>query len=409
MIKTALTDRLLQVALVGLILMGVGAATVGPFQSIIGIEEIGFSDAAYALIVTGGAFFSVVASILVGIYTDQTGRFREALLAALAVGAVAGLLMFFVPSKIAFLLVHVVLFPVGATAFTQYFAISVVAANENPKLDRSYVATLPRATFSGAFALTPVVWGYALVKGVDVLAAYAVVAFANVLALAAVLTLWRRDHTVSQTVKSGKGLLASLSELTEPGLLLRMVLICVISATNGLYNILLGLLILNNLGGVESDVAVFAGLVAFIEIPVMMLTVRFLRVASASFLILIGVVIYGGFLAVLGLMPSIGFAWWLVLPAGIGAGIILSIPIGYVQNLVADRAGAGSSLLSVNHFGGAIIASAIFAVGTSVTDYQGVAMIGAVIAIASSALLFVLDYRKAQRMSPAQALDHGRG
>ncbi|KIC48772.1 MFS transporter [Tateyamaria sp. ANG-S1] len=407
MIKTALTDRFLQIALIGLILMGVGAATVGPFQSIIGIEQIGFSDAAYALIVTGGAFFSVVASILVGIYTDQTGRFREALLAALTIGAIAGVLMFLVPSKVAFLLVHVVLFPVGATAFTQYFAIAVMAANENPRLDRPYTTTLARATFSGAFAVTPVVWGYVLVQGVDVLGAYVVVACANILALAAVVMLWRGDRTVSQTAKSGKGLLASLRELTEPGLVLRMVLICVISATNGLYNILLGLLILNNLGGADADVAVFAGLVAFVEIPIMMLTVRFLRVVSASFLILVGVVIYGGFLAALGLMPSIGFAWWLVLPAGIGAGIVLSIPIGYVQNLVADRAGAGSSLLSVNHFGGAIIASAIFAAGSSVTDYQGVATMGAAIAIAASAVLFVLDYRRTRRTGSSKALDHG--
>ncbi|GGX62871.1 MFS transporter [Tateyamaria omphalii] len=399
MIKTALTDKLMQVALVGLTFMGVGAASVAPLQSIIGIEEIGFSDAAYAVIVTSGAFFSVVASILVGIYTDQTGRFREALLAALVVGTVAGLLMFFAPSKIAFLLVHVVLFPVGATAFTQYFAISVVAANENPQLDRPYAATLSRATFSAAFALTPVIWGYVLVQGVDVLAAYAVVAGANILAFVAVMMLWRRNHSVSETAKSGQGILASLLELTDLGLLVRMVLICVISATNGLYNILLGLLILNNLGGAESDVAVFAGLVAFVEIPVMLLAVRFLRVMSASFLILIGVVIYGGFLAILGAVPSIGFAWWLVLPAGVGAGIVLSIPIGYVQNLVADRAGAGSSLLSVNHFGGAIIASVIFALGSGVTDYQGIAMIGAMIACASAGCLYFLDQRRDRRVS----------
>lgn len=397
MIKIALTDRLLQVALIGVVLMGIGVATIGPFQSIIGIERIGFSDAAYALIVTCGALFSVIASVLVGIYTDQTGRFRAALLTSLIIGVVAGLLMFFVPSKIAFLLAHIVLFPVGSTAFTQYFAISVVAANENPKLERPYAATVVRAAFSGAYALTPVVWGYALAKGIDVMSAYAVIAFFNIVAFVAILTLWRGDHKLTQTEKSGKGLLASLSELSGVGLLVRLVLICVISATNGLYNILLGLLVLNNLGGAEADVAVFAGAVAFIEIPVMLLTVRFLRVVSASFLIFLGVVIYGGFLAVLGLMPSIGFAWWLVLPAGIGAGIVLSIPIGYVQNLVADRAGAGSALLSVNHFGGTIIASVIFAVGTSVTDYQGVAVAGSALAIAAAFSLFILDHRQARK------------
>lgn len=281
---------------------------------------------------------------------------------------------------------------------TQYFAISVIAAKENPALDRPYAATVVRAAFSGAYALTPVVWGYALAKGLDIMAAYAVIALVNVFAVVATLTLWSGTHKLSQTKNSGKGLLASLTELTEIGLLVRLVLICVVSATNGLYNILLGLLILNNLGGDEADVAVFAGAVAFIEIPVMMLMVRFLRMFSASFLILLGVAIYGGFLAVFGMMPSIQLAWWLVLPAGIGAGIVLSIPIGYVQNLVADRAGAGSALLSVNHFGGAIFASAIFAVGTSVSDYQGVAVAGAALALVAEFALFVLDYKQPKKL-----------
>ena len=399
--KTMLNDKLLQVALIGVVLMAIGVASVQPFQSIIGIERIGFSDAAFALIITCGAAISVAASVTAGIYTDQTGKFRTALQCALLIGMSGGLLMFIAPSKVAFIIVHVILFPAGATAFTQYFAIATVAANENPALNRASTTAFVRAAFSAAFALTPVAWGYALAKGVDLLTAYAIVAAANLIAFIVISRLWSSSRRLEVTGTSGKGFFASLSELTDRGLLVRLALICVISASNALYNILLGLLILNNLGGAEPDVAVFAGVIAFIEIPVMILIVRCLNYVSQSFLIMVGVFIYGGFLAVLGLLPSMTFAWWLTLPAGIGAGILLSIPIGYIQGLLADRAGAGSALLSVNHFGGMIFASTVFALGTSFTGYEGVAIIGSSLAITASIALYVLDRRKLVRIKAA--------
>ena len=399
--KTMLNDKLLQVALIGVVLMAIGVASVQPFQSIIGIERIGFSDAVFALIITCGAAISVAASVTAGIYTDQTGKFRTALQCALLIGMSGGLLMFIAPSKVAFIIVHVILFPAGATAFTQYFAIATVAANENPALNRASTTAFVRAAFSAAFALTPVAWGYALAKGVDLLTAYAIVAAANLIAFIVISRLWSSSRRLEVTGTSGKGFFASLSELTDRGLLVRLALICVISASNALYNILLGLLILNNLGGAEPDVAVFAGVIAFIEIPVMILIVRCLNYVSQSFLIMVGVFIYGGFLAVLGLLPSMTFAWWLTLPAGIGAGILLSIPIGYIQGLLADRAGAGSALLSVNHFGGMIFASTVFALGTSFTGYEGVAIIGSSLAITASIALYVLDRRKLVRIKAA--------
>lgn len=393
MIMNALKDRLMLVAICGVMLMGAGIAVLAPFQSIIGIERLGFSDVAYAAIVTSGALVSVVASVWIGIYTDQTGQFRFALLGALCVGLLAGLLMFIAPSRLSFLIVHVVLFPIGATAFTQYFAIAAVAANENPSLDRTAASTLVRAVFSAAFAATPVLWSLALARGVDVLGGYAIIAATNICAILAVLALWKGDTSLSRTEKSGKGLWASLAELTDPGLLVRLLLICTITASNGLYNFLLGLLILNNLGGTDPDVALFAGVVALIEIPVMLLMVPFLRNVSTSALILIGAVIYAAFLMTLGLMPSIHAAWWLAVPAGIGAGILLSLPIGYVQNLVAARAGAGSGLVSMTHFGGMIFASGIFAGVTVFTGYQGVAVVGGCLAVVAGLFLYGLDRR----------------
>lgn len=88
-------------------------------------------------------------------------------------------------------------------------------------------------------------------------------------------------------------------------------------------------------------------------------------------------------------IPSSG--QFLILPGGIGAGILLSITVGYVQDLVAERPGAGSSLVSVSHFGGTMFASAVFAVAALFTDYQGTALLGGAIGIVAGLALFALD------------------
>ena len=86
-------DRLLRIAFLAILFMGTAVASVAPFQSVIGIEQLGFSNASYAIIVFMGSVFSVVISVSVGIYCDQTGRYREILLASITMGIFAGLLM----------------------------------------------------------------------------------------------------------------------------------------------------------------------------------------------------------------------------------------------------------------------------------------------------------------------------
>ena len=115
-------DRLLRLAFLCITMMGVAIAAILPYQSIIGIEQLGFSPATYALITSAGALFSVAVSVFIGIYTDQTGRYRDILVRCNIVGVVATTSVFFLPSKATFLLAHMVLFPISSATFTQYFA-----------------------------------------------------------------------------------------------------------------------------------------------------------------------------------------------------------------------------------------------------------------------------------------------
>lgn len=388
----AFQDPMLRVAFLCILLMGPAVASVTPFQSVIGIERLGLSDPVYAAIVTFGSLFSVAASIAIGIVLDQTRAYQKTLILCISTGILAGLVMAIWPSVPVFLLVHLVLFPIGATTFTQYFTLAAVAAERNPAMDKDVGLSLVRAGFAGTFALSPPLWGIALARGADLMSVYWMLAGANVVTLVVVIALWPKAQAIpAQEAGSGLSFGAAVKELTALPILLRLGLVTTVTSANGLYAILLGLLIVTVLGGQEGDIGWFAGGVALVELPVMLGGAILLKRYSRVQVILAGAVIYAFSLMMLGLVPTMAAAWWLILPFGIGAGIILSVPVGYIQGLVEHRPGAGSALISMSHFGGTLLASAVFALGAQVLGYVGVAFVGAVLALIAAVTLFRLE------------------
>jgi len=268
-ITASLNDRLLRLAFLCITLMGIAVASIHPFQSVIGIEQLGFSRAAYALI--------------------------------------------------------------GMTTFTQYFAMASLAANANKTLDKDMSLSLVRAAFAGAFGLTPPVIAVAVAGGMELTSVYGFAALVNTAVLVLILRTWPDEQTAFAP-QSGISFFEGLRELAAGGVLLRLILIAVLIGVNALYNILLGLLILNNLGGTTADVGWFAGGVALVEVPVMLSVAVAMRYITRSAMLMLGAVIYCGFLAVLAAVPTMQVAWPLIIPAGIGAGILLSVTVGYVQD-----------------------------------------------------------------------------
>lgn len=388
---TALRDPLLRVALLCILLMGPAVASIMPFQSVIGIERLGMSNGFYAAVVTLGALFSVAASVIVGIVIDQTEQYRGILLVCVAVGVAAGVVMGLWPSVPSFVLVHLVLFPIASTTFTQYFTLAAVAAEKNSALEKDVALSLVRAGFAGTFAISPPLWALALARGVDLLTVYWLLAIINLVVLGVIFRFWPTVPVAAGERGSGLSFMAALREVVAPSVLIRLGLISVVTSANGLYNILLGLLIVTTLDGQESDIGWFAGGVALVELPVMLSGALLLRRYARINVILSGAAIYAASLVALGLMPSIAAAWWLILPFGIGAGIILSVPVGYIQGLVEHRPGAGSSLISMSHFGGTLFASAVFAAGAEITGYIGVAILGAALSVIAAMFLYLIE------------------
>ena len=117
--------------------------------------------------------------------------------------------------------------------------------------------------------------------------------------------------------------LEAVREITSVAILLRLALVSVVTSANWLYHMLLGLIVVNTLNASESNVGWFAGSVALVEIPIMLAGAYLIGRVGRVPLITVGAVVYAGSLIALGFVPSMSVAWWLILPFGIGAGIIM--------------------------------------------------------------------------------------
>lgn len=86
--------------------------------------------------------------------------------------------------------------------------------------------------------------------------------------------------------------------------------------------------------------------------------------------------------------------WVLVLPAAIGGAVTLTVPIAYLQDLLADRPGAGASLMAVQRMAGDVIAALCFAVGTALAGYGLVAILGVSLSLIGAIALWLADRRR---------------
>jgi MFS family permease len=135
-------------------------------------------------------------------------------------------------------------------------------------------------------------------------------------------------------------------------------------------------------------------LVAGFGVPFMLLlgrvTPRFgrLRVMAA------GAAIYAAFLLLLSPLAATPAVWLLPVLGGMGGAAILTLPIPYLQDLMADRPGTGSSLIAVQKVTADMLCAGAFTLGTALEGYALAAWLGAAMAIAGAGLLLVLDQRQ---------------
>lgn len=385
-------DPVLRLATGLMVMNGTLWASFGPFTALLAVETFALGDAGYAAVLAISTIVGVLAAVWIGIRTDQKAGRRN--LALLTCGlAVVGLLMMVIwPKQPVFVLFHAALLPISSTIFGQIFTLARLAAAKHSENERQTATAVIRAAVSLPFVIILPLWGVALDSGVSLMAVYPVsLVFASIMLVLAWL-FWPKDNQSGwNDTPSGLSLRAALRELAQPALALRLTALGAIASMPTLYTMTLALILTQIGGRPASQPGLFFGFVAGAEVPSILLMALIARHISRLNLIVIATLLSAVFLLSLPVLAGSPLVWLLILPLAIAHGVLLPMPITYLQDLLANRPGTGTALLALQSLIGNILAALAFWLGTALSGYPLVMILGAGIGVTGAAVLYWAD------------------
>ncbi|TAG21963.1 MAG: hypothetical protein EAZ40_08500 [Rhodobacterales bacterium] len=283
----------------------------------------------------------------------------------------------------------------GSVTFGQVFALARMAATRHPEGERDGIMAVIRALFALPFVVVLPLWALIFAQGAAVTAVFPVGLLMSGGMLLVVLRRWPQDgSTAWEDRPSGLSFRAALAEMGQPRLAARVLALGAVNAAATIYIAIVSLVMVADVGRSVADVALYVGLVAGLEVPFMLALPRLTRGMDRTLLILTGAALYAVHVALLPSLAGSALVWLLVLPAAVGGAITLTVPIAYLQDLLADRPGAGASLMALQRLAGDVVAALCFALGTLLAGYGLVAMLGVVVSITGAGLLWWADRRR---------------
>jgi MFS transporter, SET family, sugar efflux transporter len=385
-------DRTLRMLGLVIIVFGAMTASFAPYVSLLGISIFGLSDGAFALLLTGSMLVAVASSVIVGIVTDQYPA-RKAMAVLATIAMIVGLILVSVwPNPATFVLTHVLFLPIGSTILSQIFAVARLHTAKMPTQDRDGITSVIRAVFGIPFAILLPLWGLAFNADLSLMVLYPVSLLLTVGLLVLVIWGWPSDQSAPWTEeKSGLGFFSSLAELLTGTISIRIAAMGAIHSGGALIGVLMGLVLTESAGRSSGDTAIFFGAFVALEIVVMLCVGVLLQRFRRLHIISVGAVLYAAFMVLFPLLAATPWVWLLILPVAVGGGMIYSLAISYLQDLLGSRAGAGASLMALQRLVSDGLAAAIFAIGASLGGYQVAAFMGAGTILVGVMVLLLLD------------------
>lgn len=387
-------DPAIRLVMLCLLLLGVLNSSIYPYQSLIGLTVAGLSEPIFAAMLVMASAVAVSASVLLGMVADGRAARRRIALGSAGIATAGVVLMLTVQGPVSMLIAHGLLFPIASSMYGQFFALVRLARDEVGPAREATLATI-RSSMSLSFLAMLVIWTFAFGAGVGVMWVYA---SALVAAVGLVLLIWRdwpRDGmTAWEDRPSGLNLREALAEIARRPILTRVLMLGAIASAGNLYMILVSLVFNATPGRGTADVALYVGLVAGWEVPCMLLLPRLALRFSRRTLLLGGTAVYVMHLALLPMLAATPWVWALTLLAGIGGTAIITLPIGYYQDLLPDRPGTAGAMLAVQKLVSDTFAATAFAVGMALGGVEATALAGTALALCGAAGLWWADRRR---------------
>jgi MFS transporter, SET family, sugar efflux transporter len=381
----------IRVSAIAIFFFGFTGAATSPYMSLIGIKELGLSDALYSVLSFAAAVVNVSAAVTAGIVADRLGHFRSPMILAALFGIVGFGLVYLVPTQLMFCVAALVFIPIFGAINSLIFANVKAVSVGMPVRELIAVNSAIRAVLSASWVLVPGIVGALLAGGPSMLPAFLLASLAGCVCLLLFIFGIDRNPPPQEEGRVHSSFFRSVLQIGSGSVLTRLLAVALISAMLHMNGTVLPLILTGKAGGTPADVGVIVGIVAFLEI-IFILFWGWVEARTSTVLTMsIAATIYCAYLVFLGLADDPMDVYILTLISGLGAAGIIAIPITYLQNLISDRAGLGSSLIAVNIFVSGGLSSLMFALGTAISDYAGTAILSAVAGLAGVVLLWILD------------------
>ncbi|MDX0407575.1 MFS transporter [Sinorhizobium medicae] len=387
----AMRNPVIRTSMFAIVLFGFSGASTSPYQSVVGITELGLSDGLYSALIFAAALVNVALSVTIGIVADRVGNYRTLMLAVILCGVAGYGAVYLLPTKLSFVLAALILLPAYGALNPLLFAYVRTAAKDMGGRHAAAVNSAIRAAISLSWVLVPGLVGLVLSAHGSMLPAYLLASLGCLANFVLVLRRLPPKAAVDQALGKRLSFLASFGEILSLRVVLRLLAIALISSTLHVNAAVLPLIVTGAVGGDVGDIGIIVGIVALLEVIFILVWGRIQDSLSHINALALGTAIYVVNMALLGLSAERWHIYALTLVSAFGAAALISIPITYLQELIADRPGLGSSLISVNIFLGGGLGAALFALGTRISDYSGTALLSSLAGVAGLSLLLFLD------------------
>jgi Major Facilitator Superfamily len=390
-------DRTIRIATLTVFCVGFTYASTIPYFSLIGIAQLGMSTGLYAIISAVTAFMAMLGAVGLGFLSDRSSNRKRGVMLSLSIG-LAGFGGFYLfPSVWTFTAFLLLVTPVSGAAYSQLFAIIRSASNTRAPAEATQINSAARSTYALSWVVVPGLVGAYIATRKDVSDSFAIAALAFLVCLLLYGVFGQPGGRAEPSrLTVWDGLKEAFALVFNAHIALRILALAMIAGVQWVSGSLLPLVIVKMPGGDTSVVGIFAGLTAGFEVPLMILG----GVVASRFplwkVIVGGGLVYALYLGLVGFAHSVPQIYALSILNAVGNAIMLTLHLSYLQNLLPDRPGLGTSLLSITALVCKIIATGVFALSGTALGFSGAAVVGAMIAVFGCFMLLMLDRSKAR-------------
>jgi MFS family permease len=391
-IRHVWNDLTIRIATLTVVCVGFTYASTVPYYSLIGIQQLGLLPWQYAVISSLTAAMGMLGSVVMGFMADRSPNRKFGVMVSLGIGLLGFGGFYLLPSLWTFLVFLFLINPVSGAAYTQLFAIIRSVSNVRAPAEAAQINSTARSAYAVSWVVVPGIVGTYLATRNDVSDGFAIAA----LAFFACLMLYGffgspGGRAEPSKLSAWQGLKEAFGLIASKYIALRILSLAMMACVQPSNLLLLPLIITHMQGGSTKDIGLIAGLTAALEIPLMLLGGYLASRMPLWKIIVAGGVVYAVYLGLVGFAQTLPQLYGLTVLNAIGNAVMLTLHLTYFQNLLPDRPGLGTSLLSIGGLVCKTMAAGVFALAGTALGFSGAAIVGGLIAVFGCVLLYALD------------------